>query len=203
MTAADWRALIEAYLDGRLSAEAFMRRFMEAWRAGPAPRAIADIYPHVEAFEADVSAAGEEGSVNDDEMAAAARQALAWLNDAPGVSAHTFDRSRTREDLRRFGFQMGGCAGVGCLIAIVWLALCILQINYVIVELQTVFGAQAPVVWAFFGFVLAFVPILGNVLAFLGATHSGWAPLLAAFVFFAAPAVTMLTGWSRWRSYRR
>jgi hypothetical protein len=203
MTPADWRALIEAYLDGRLSAEAFMRRFLEGWRSGQAPRAIADIYAQVAAFEADVAAAGEEGAVNDDEMRAAARQALSWLNDGPGVTAQTFDRTRTREDLRRFAFQMGGCAGVGCFIAIAWLALCILQINYVIVELQSVFGPQAPVVSAFLGFALAFVPIVGNVLAFLGATHSGWAPLVAALVFFAAPAVTMLSGWSRWRSYRR
>jgi len=203
MTAADWRALIEAYLDGRLSAEAFMRRFMQAWRDGHQPRAIAEIYPHVEAFEADVTAAGEEGQVNDDEMRAAARQALSWLNDGPGVTAQTFDRTRTRDDLRRFSFQMTGCVGIGCLIGIAWIVLCVLQINYVIVELQSFFGPKAPVLSAFFGFFLAFVPIVGNVLAFLGATKSGWAPLLAAIVFFAAPAVTMLSGWSRWRSYRR
>ncbi|MFT3729349.1 MAG: hypothetical protein QM759_16110 [Terricaulis sp.] len=203
MIAADWRALIEAYLDGRLSAEAFMRRFMQAWRDGHQPRAIADLYPHVEAFEADVTAAGEEGAVNDDEMRQAAKQALSWLNDGPGVAAQTFDRTRAREDIRRFTFQATGCVGIGCLIGAAWLVLCLLQINYVIVELGTLFGPQAPVLSAFFGFFLAFVPIVGNVLAFLGATKSGWAPLLAAIVFFAAPAATMLSGWSRWRSYRR
>jgi hypothetical protein len=201
MNSADWRALIEAYLEGRLSAEAFMRRFMQAWRGGHQPRAIADLYPHVEAFEADVTAAGEEGAVNDDEMRAAARQAMSWLNDGPGVSAQTFDRTRTREDLRRFSFQMTGCVGIGCVIAIAWVVLCLLQINFVIVELGDVFGTG--IVSSVLGFFLAFVPIAGNVLAFLGATKSGWAPLLAAIVFFAAPAVTMLSGWSRWRSYRR
>ncbi|HVV33688.1 MAG TPA: hypothetical protein VHC73_10725 [Vitreimonas sp.] len=203
MNAADWRALIEAYLDGRLSAEAFMRRFMQAWREGHQPRAIADLYPHVEGFEADVTAAAEEGAVNDDEMRAAARQALSWLYEGPGVTAQTFDRTRAREDIRRFTFQMTGCVGIGCFIGIAWLVLCLLQINYVIVELQTLFGREAPIISAFFGFFLAFVPVVGNVLAYLGATKSGWAPLLAAIVFFAAPAVTMLSGWSRWRSYRR
>jgi len=205
MTAADWRALIEAYLEGRLSAEAFMRRFMEAWRAGSPPRAIADLYPHVEAFEADVTASGEEGAVSDDEMREAAKQSLSWLNDGPGpgVTSQTYDRTRAREDVRRFAFQMTGCAGVGCFIAIAWLVLCLLQINYVIVELQTLFPTDAPIIPGLLGFFLAFVPILGNVLAYLGATHQGWSAVLAAIVFFAAPFVTMMTGWSRWRSYRR
>ena len=54
MTSGDWRALIEAYLNGRLSAEAFMRRFVDAWRnsGSPVPNAIAALQSHVEAFEA-------------------------------------------------------------------------------------------------------------------------------------------------------
>ncbi|MFN3466037.1 MAG: hypothetical protein ACK4X1_18375, partial [Terricaulis sp.] len=61
MSPSDWRALIEAYLDGRLSAEAFMRRFVDGWRAsgGAVPRAIAAMQTTVEAFEADVLEAGE------------------------------------------------------------------------------------------------------------------------------------------------
>jgi hypothetical protein len=53
---ADWRALIEAYLDGRLSAEAFMRRFVDGWRTsgGAAPRAIVALQSIVEAFEAEL-----------------------------------------------------------------------------------------------------------------------------------------------------
>ncbi|MBS0386640.1 MAG: hypothetical protein JSS00_14965 [Proteobacteria bacterium] len=79
MSPADWRALIEAYLDGRLSAEAFMRRFVQAWQDSdhPAPRAIADLQVVVEAFEADVRAAMEDSQVNDDEMRRAAQNALA------------------------------------------------------------------------------------------------------------------------------
>ena len=60
-----------------------------------------------------------------------------------------------------------------------------------------------PFLSTVFGFFLAFVPIVGNLLAFLDATQfRGWAPWVAAIVFFAAPFVTMLSGWSRWRSYR-
>ncbi len=202
MTPADWRALIEAYLDGRLSAEAFMRRFVDGWRnsGGVVPRAIASMQTTVEAFEADVLEAGEEGAVSDDELRQAAQQAIANLSEEPAVAPHTFDRTRAREDMRRFQIQMNGCAGVGCLIAVVWVALCLLQINFVI---EWIHANAIPNVWlsAVIGFFLAFVPIVGNILAFLGATQEGWPTWVAAIVFFAAPAVTFISGWSRYRQF--
>jgi hypothetical protein len=170
------------------------------------PHAIAELQVVVEAFEADVTAAMEDSQVNDDEMRRAAQNALSELRDDDGATPRsqpqTFDRARTRDDMRRFSFQMSGCAGVGCFIAIAWLALCLLQINFVSDYVQHTLGLSA---WpsAFIGFFLAFVPIVGNVLAFLDATQlRGWATWFAAIVFFAAPFVTMLSGWSRWRSYR-
>ena len=203
MTPADWRALIEAYLDGRLSAEAFMRRFVDAWRAarGAVPPAIARLQPVVEAFEGQVNDAGEEG-VNDDELRQAAQRTLAGLSDEPAVAPHTFDRTRAREDMRRFQLQMSGCAGAGCVIAVAWVALCVLQIYFVSEWIQQAFEWGA---WpsAVIGFFLAFVPIVGNVLAFLGATQEGWSAWLAAIVFFAAPAATMISGWTRWRNHGR
>jgi len=203
MSPADWRALIEAYLDGRLSAEAFMRRFVDAWRAarGPVPEAIARLQPHVEAFEAAVTEAREEGAVNDDELRQAAQRARAALREEPPVSTHTFDRTRAREEMRRFQVHMGRLAGLGCLIAFVWLALCILQIYFVSEWIQQALGWGA---WpsAVVGFFLAFVPIVGNLLAFLGASQEGWPVWLAAVVFFAAPALTFLSGWRRWRRGR-
>ena len=202
MTPADWRALIEAYLDGRLSAEAFMRRFVDGWRnsGGVTPRAIAAMQATVEAFEADVLAAGEEGAVDDDELRQAAQRAIANLSEEPPVAPHTFDRTRAREDMRRFQVQMSGCAGVGCLIAVAWVALCLLQIYFVSEWIQEAFGWGA---WpsAVIGFFLAFVPIVGNILAFLGATQEGWPTWIAAIVFFAAPAVTFISGWSRYRQF--
>lgn len=203
MNAAEWRALIEAYLDGRLSAEAFMRRFVEGWRAsgGAVPRAIAAMQTTVEAFEAQVNEIREEGGVNDDELRNAAQRALSNLRDEPAVAPHTFDRTRAREDIGRFQIQMAGCAGLGCVIAIAWLALCVLQVFVVIEWVQLTFGWPA-LPSTIVGAVLAFVPIVGNVLAFLGATEIwDWPTWLAALVFFAAPAVTLLSGWSRWRRY--
>lgn len=204
MTPADWRALLEAYLDGRLSAEAFMRRFVEAWRAsgGRVPGAIASLQSHVEAFEAQVNEVREEGVVNDDELRHATQRALSMLEDdaGPTVTPHTFDRTRAREDFRRFQVQMTGCAGLGCVIALIWVALCILQIYFVSEWIQSEFEWGA---WpsAVAGFILAFVPIIGNVLAFLGATQEGWPAWLAAIIFFAAPAATLISGWSRWRRF--
>jgi len=204
MTSADWRALIEAYLDGRLSAEAFMRRFIEAWQNSRAaiPPAIASLQPHVEAFESAVDAAHEEGVVNDDELRTAAQRALSNLSDDASVAPHTFDRTRAREEMRRFSVRLTGCAGAGCIIALIWVALCILQIYYVSEWIQEALGWGA---WpsAVVGFVLAFVPIVGNLLAFLGATQEGWEAWIAAIVFFAAPAATLISGWTRWRRYGR
>jgi hypothetical protein len=207
MSLADWRALLEAYLDGRLSAEAFTRRFMDGWRdtQGRAPRAVADLQVVVEAFEADVLAAMEDGQVNDDEMRRAAQNALNDLKDGaawPSQQPHTFDRARARDDIRRFSFQVGGCAGVGCVIAAAWVALCLPQIVFVSDYVQHTLHLSA---WpsAFIGFFLAFVPIVGNLLAFLDAIElRGWPIWGAAIVFFAAPFVTMFSGWSRWRRYR-
>jgi hypothetical protein len=202
VTPGDWRALIEAYLDGRLSAEAFMRRFVDGWRTGgaTAPRAVAAMQSTVEAFEAQVLEAGEEGAVSDDELRQVAQSALASLSEEPVVAPHTFDRTRAREDMRRFQIQMRGCAGAGCVIALIWVGLCILQIYYVSEWIQEALGWGA---WpsAVVGFILAFVPIVGNVLAFLGATQEGWDTWIAAVVFFAAPAVTIFSGWSRYRRF--
>jgi uncharacterized membrane protein (DUF485 family) len=200
MTPAEWRALIEAYLDGRLSAEAFMRRFIDAWRVanGAVPRPIAAMQGVVEAFEAEVAEAREEGAINDDAMREAARRARAELAGQADGGAATYDRMRTREEFRRFQAYMTGCAGFGCVIALIWFGLCILQIYYVSEWIQsaTDWGAWPSAV---LGFVLAFVPVIGNVLAFLGATQEGWPPWAAAIVFFAAPAATFFSGWSRWR----
>ncbi|MEZ5971626.1 MAG: hypothetical protein R3C31_07485 [Hyphomonadaceae bacterium] len=202
MSPADWRALLEAYLDGRLSAEAFMRRFVDGWRAtgGAVPRAIAAMQVHVEAFEAQVNEEREEGAVNDDELRQAAQRALANLDEEPPVAPHTFDRTRAREDMRRFQVQLRGCAGIGCVIALIWVALCLLQINFVI---EWIHANLIENVWlsAVIGFFLAFVPIIGNILAFLGSTQEGWPAWIAAIVFFAAPAVTLLSGWSRYRQF--
>ena len=205
MSVADWRALLEALLDRRLSPQAFARRFMESLRGAqargePVPAAISIMVSAVEAFESE-SADRDEFSVSSVEIERAAQRALSDLRDG-APTARTFDRFRTREDMQRFTMQVSGCAGFGCVIALAWVALCLLQIVFVSEWVQSAFGWSA---WpsAFLGFFLAFLPIIGNVLAFLDATQARhWEPVFAALVFFAAPAATMLSGWMRWRRFR-
>ena len=205
MSTADWRALLEALLEGRLSPYAFSRRFMEAVRAckaqgEPLPDGIRDMVSAVEAFEAEVSDS-DDMSVSSVEIERAAQHALSGLHDTQ-TAPRTFDRSRAREEMRRFRVQMSGCAGAGCVIGLVWVALCLLQIIYVSEYVQHALEMSA---WpsAFIGFFLAFVPVIGNVLAFLDATEiRHWPPFWAALVFFAAPAITLISGWMRWMRFR-
>jgi hypothetical protein len=203
MTTADWRALIEAYLDGRLSAEAFARRFVEAWSAAraDAPAAIESLAYAVEAFDAEAQRA-EEGATIDDDMRQAAQRALRDLREEAPIHAHTFDRTRAREEMRRFQVRMTGCAGIGCAIALIWVGLCVLQVYFVVewVNVQLGWGALPSTV---IGFFLAFVPVIGNVLAFLGWTAKDLPAWVGAVLFFAAPAATLLSAWHRWRRFGR
>ncbi len=202
MRPAEWRALIAAYLDGRLSASAFQRRFQDAWRAAeqsgaPQPIVIENLCAAVDAYAAiDPGPDGDEA-----DLRAAAEDALEDL-DAAAAPERTFDRLRARDDMRRFQFRMQGCLGMGCLIALVWLALAALQVFAVSDQIQSALGwSAAPA--TFVGLVLAFVPLLGNVLAFFGAVDVwGWNAWIAGLVFFAAPAATLVSGWLRWRAYR-
>jgi hypothetical protein len=206
MTSSEWRALIEAYLDGRLSADAFTRRFLEASRTAQEriqsiPSAIEGLRYVVEAYDAG-AAPGDPLKSDETELRRACEAALMGLSQGGGAP-RTFDRARAREDMRRFTIQMTGCAGMGCAIAFLWLALCLLQIFAVSDQIQAVLDwPAAPATFA--GIVLAFIPIIGNALAFFGAKDQwGWDIWLAALVFFAAPAATLFSGWSRWRRYGR
>ncbi len=205
MTPAEWRALIEAYLEGRIGPDAFSRRLLEAARAerargGRLPSAIEQLALAAEAFEAD-NAAHRQDEPNDEALLETARRAIAPIEDMSPTTARTHDRARAREDMRRFSVQMSGCAGMGCVIALIWLGLCLLQVSAVSAQVQAYLGwSAAPATFA--GFALAFIPVVGNVIAFFGATDQwGWAVWQAALVFFAAPAATLFSGWARWRQY--
>ncbi len=200
MTTAEWRALIEAYLDGRLSAEAFMRRFIEAWEAGAAlPRAIVDLQPLVEAFEAEIAAAREEGAANEDPLRQAARRALANLGEEAMAAPHTFDRTRAREDMRRFQIQMSGCAGMGCVIALA-LGRALRAADLFRQRMDTGRTGLGRVA---FGFRRLLPRLRADSWAMCWRSWAqrkeGWPPMVAALAFFAAPAVTMFSGWSRLR----
>ncbi|MGE0828743.1 MAG: colicin immunity domain-containing protein [Hyphomonadaceae bacterium] len=203
MSPAEWRALIEAYLDGRLSADAFERRFLDAWRDErdrhlPTHPAIETLFYVVEAFTQDQTNRNEYDA-DETELRQAARIALAELREA--APTRTYDRARAREEMGRFQVRVQQIAGIGCAIALAWFALCILQIYFVSEQIQHAlhWGAWPS---AFAGFFLAFVPIVGNLLAYFGATGAGWPPLIAGIVFFAAPAAAFISGLWRWRRWR-
>ncbi|MGE0045451.1 MAG: colicin immunity domain-containing protein [Hyphomonadaceae bacterium] len=207
MSPAEWRALIEAFMDGRLSAEAFVRRFLEArtaaLRAGARlPGAIETLHHIVDEYVSGQQAANEY-EPDETQLRQGARIALAELREDGAAPTRTYDRARAREDMRRFQIRVNQLAGVGCLIALAWLALCALQWFAVADQIRSYLGwSTAPA--AVIGFVLAFIPIVGNVIAFFGAKDVWeWPVWAAAVVFFAAPAATFLSGWHRWRTWRR
>jgi len=203
MSPAEWRALLEAFVNGRISADAFHRRFFEGWHASGSgsrvPAAIETLFMTVEAYSEDPELRNSY-SASEEEMLAAARKALAELREAGAglTGARTYDRARTREDMRRFQVSLSRLAGLGCFIALAWIGLCLLQIFAVSDQIQSVLEWPAALA-TLAGVVLAFVPIVGNIIAFFGATDVwGWETWIAAVVFFAAPAATLLSGWLRW-----
>ena len=108
MTPSDWRALIEAFLEGRISADAFERRFLEAWRAqrdrgARNPPAIDRLFQVVEAYSA---ARNGRAALEADEsgLRSAANAALSELHDE--TPTRTYDRARAREEIRRFRMRV-------------------------------------------------------------------------------------------------
>jgi len=209
MTIAEWRALIEAFQDGRLSAEAFERRFNEAVRAsgGRLHPAIAQLQLALEDFAREQDRRSEHDA-DETQLRDAARIALRELREEeamrgrPEAGARTFDRARAREDMRRFQVHIGRMAGMGCLFALGWVVLMVLQINFTIEQV----AAELKLgVWlsAIVGFFTAFVPVLGNVVAFFGAKDvGGWPWQLAGLVFFVLPGAAFFYGRTRWRRWR-
>lgn len=214
MTPAEWRALLEAYIEGRIGHDAFERRFLDGWRANrdsafKIPPPIDALFYVVEAYAA--PELRDENSADEAEMLAAARKALeemrvfgdALTPHGPSVfvgrsGARTYDRARAYEDMRRVQTGFRQLVGLGCAIAIAWVGLCLLQIFAVSDQIQSYLEWPAALS-TFAGVVLAFVPIVGNALAFFGAKDVwNWPLWLAALVFFAAPAVTIISGWLRW-----
>ncbi len=212
MTVAEWRALLEAFIEGRIGPDAFERRFLDAWREErdnhlPSPPAIESLMEVVDAYCGDPDLF-KPGDADEAELREAARRALARLNEGGaeptgGFRARTYDRVRAREDIRRFQVQMNQIVGLGCFIALAWIGLCLLQIFAVSDQVQSALAWPAALA-TFAGVILAFVPFLGNVIAFFGARDVwDWPTWTAALVFFAAPALTLLTAWLRWVRWAR
>lgn len=211
MSPAEWRALISAYLEGRLSADAFKRRYLEAFdgvvaRREPVHPRLQDLYFVAEAYGGDPMGRGHDVT-EDRDLRAAAAAALAVLPE-PAEAPVTMEpaewrREDVRKEGRRAAFTLGAVGAAGCLVAIAWLTVGILQFFAASAQVQAVL-AWGPAPSALAGLVVAFTPIVGSIVAFFGAKDVWqWPIWAAALVFLAAPALTLIGGIDRWSKWRR
>jgi hypothetical protein len=212
MTPAQWAELIESYVAGRLSADSFKRRFTEAFGAAVAARArapagVQELAYVVEAYAGDPTARGHDVS-DDHDMRGAAIAALRDLGafaEGPGA-AHTppppredvriesIDPEALRRQARTTAYTVGAIGAAGCGLALLYIGIGIVQLFAVAEQIQRVTD-WGPVVATLGGFLLAFIPVVGGVIAYFGATDGwGWSNLVAGLVFFAFPITILLIG---------
>jgi hypothetical protein len=206
MTSGQWRELIEAYVSGRLSADGFKRRFLDAHAEAvrvraPTPRVVQDLAYVVEAYAGDPTGRGADVA-DDDDLQRAAKRALAALPEdvsamAPGPAGPTEEDIRAAQaQMRGTVFRVGAIGGAGCLVALLWLTIGVLQFFAVAAQMQSVLD-WGPAPSTIVALPLAFVPVVGSVTAFFGAKDVwGWAPWMAGVAFLAIPAISILGGWS-------
>lgn len=200
-----WRDLIESFVAGRLSADSFKRRFLEAFGASrQVPPAIQDLYFTVDAYGGDPMGRGHDVA-DDAALMVAARRCLLHL--APSASAPPPPTpppgsSGPRPALRAPPGVAAGL-GLGCLLIALWAAVGVLQLFAIAeqVDRVTAFGPVISTVSAAF---LTFVPVVGSVVAFFGAKDGwNWAPWVAAIVFLALPITAQTLSILTWRRRRR
>lgn len=204
MSAGAWRELIEAYVEGRLSADAFKRRFNEAFQAAvstraPTPAAVQDLAYTVEAYAGDPTARGHDVA-DDEDLQRAARKALSFLPadaaaTAPsGYAIPAEDIEAAQARMRGAAISIGTVGFAGCAVALLWLAIGVLQFFAVAAQIQGVTD-WGPAPSTLIAIPLAFIPIVGSVIAFFGAKDVwGWEPWLAALAFLAIPLASLLGG---------
>lgn len=214
MTAAEWRALVGAYVEGRIGADAFRRRFLEAFefaarRGAFVPGPIQELFFVVEAYAGDPMGRGH--AVSDDaDLARAAQAALAALGEAAPSEAPPRPApirvivsgpgaGEARAQARRLGWSVGTVGALGCAAALGYLVIGVLQFFAAAAQIQSV-TAFGPAPSTLIGLLLAFIPVVGSVIAFFGAKDVwNWHWAIAALAFLAAPALTYLGGWMGWR----
>lgn len=204
MTPAQWRELIDAYASGRISADAFKRRFVEAFQTAvaqraPTPAPVQELAYTVEAYAGDPTARGHDVA-DDEDLQRAARRALSLLPTEAGAgpgaptapTAEDIEAARAR--LRGAAFQFGALGAAGCLVAALWLAIGVLQFFAVAAQIQHVLG-WGPAPSTIVAIPAAFTPVVGSVVAFFGAKDVWhWQPWLAALAFLAVPLASLLGG---------
>jgi hypothetical protein len=219
MTLDAWRALIGAYVENRIGADAFKRRFLEAFDAAAAARAavtpkVQALYFIVDAYGGDPTGRGHD--VTDDrDLLDAARAALEELGPAriedaprpiPAEPALKGEEARAREDAREqyraAQRRIVLVGGAGCAMMILWLIISVLQFFAVSAQIQSVTDwGPAPATLA--GLVTTFIPVVGSVVAFFGAKDVwDWAPWAAGLVFLGVPLAAYAAGALKWRGRR-
>ncbi len=204
---AHWRELIEAYVSGRLSADGFKRRFLDAHAEAvrtraPTHPAVQELAYVVEAYAGDPTERGNDVADDDDLLRAAKRTltVLPELADAvtPGAARPTEEDIRAAQaQMRGTVFRVGAVGGAGCLLALAWLGIGVLQFFAVAAQMQSLTG-WGPAPATLVSVPVTFIPVVGSVTAFFGAKDIwGWAPWLSGLAFLAVPAIAMLGGWSQ------
>ena len=204
---AQWRELIEAYVSGRLSADGFKRRFLDAHAEAvrtraPTHPAVQDLAYVVEAYAGDPTGRGNDVADDEDLLRAATRTLSALPEDVgavtPGVARPTEEDIReARAQMRGAAVRVGAIGGAGCLVALAWLTVGVLQFFAVSAQVQSLTD-WGPAPSTLVSVPVTFIPVVGSVTAFFGAKDVwGWAPWLAGVAFLAVPAITMLGGWSQ------
>ena len=206
MTPAQWRELIDAYVSGRISADAFKRRFTEAFEGAvstraPTPAPVQDLAYTVEAYAGDPTARGHD-IADDEDLQRSARRALALLpgdgaagaQAAPGAGVSAQDMRAARERMRGAAISFGAVGAAGCVVALLWLAIGVLQFFAVAAQIQHV-TQWGPAPSTLIAAPLAFLPVVGSVVAFFGAMDVWrWEPWMAAVAFLAVPLASLLGG---------
>lgn len=210
---ADWAALISAFVEGRLGADTFKRRFLEAFASAARERRavspkVQALYFVVEDYAGDPMGRGH--AVSDDaDLLAAARAALIELHELappePATPPPTVETATPEPPPRVVVFGVGGgdearrriavFSGAGCVLGVAYVLVGVLQFFAVSAQMESLTGwGPAPSTIA--GAVLAFIPIVGSVIAFFGARDVwDWAWPVAAAAFFAFPLAAYLGGW--------
>lgn len=224
MGSSEWRALLTAFLEGRLSAATFAKRFSEAFDVvvktrQPVPPRIQDLYFVVEAYAGDPMGRGHDVT-DDQDLRAAAAAALAALPEAepayadeaapggwaPDAAAQRPDAAGgptiygpdpRREDMRKEVRRAAFTLGA------FGAAGCLVILAWLTVGILQFFAASAqidallklgPAPSAILGLFVAFTPVLGSIVAFFGAKDVWQWPTWGAALVFLVAPTLTLLG---------
>lgn len=218
MTPAAWSELIDSYVSGRLSADSFKRRFSEAFGAAIARRAavpasVQELAYVVDAYAGDPMARGHDVA-DDADLMRAARAALASIGagatttsppprpEFEGPIHAPVDPAEVEAQMRHAAGRIRTTMALGCGLGLAYLAIMALQVFAIADQVQNLTGIGA-VLSSIAAVFLTFIPIVGGVIAYFGATDVWkWSHWIAGLLFIVAPFATLLLGWGQRAAFR-